>query len=65
MKQLLITNWHLMRILKVAFALFLFYNAFETNEWFFVIFGVFFLFQAVFNIGCGLNGCNVTYNKNK
>lgn len=63
MKQLLFTNWHFMRFLRVALALFLFYNAYVTHEWFFIVFGIFFLVQAVFNMGCGPNGCNVNYYK--
>ncbi len=54
-----------MRFLRVALALYLFYNAYETHEWFFIAFGIFFLIQAIFNMGCGPNGCNVTYDKNK
>jgi uncharacterized membrane protein HdeD (DUF308 family) len=65
MKQLLFTNWHFMRFLRVALALFLFYNSYQTHEWFFIVFGIFFLLQAVFNMGCGPNGCNITYDKNK
>lgn len=63
MKQLLFSNWHFMRFLRVALALFLFYNAYVTHEWFFIVFGIFFLVQAVFNMGCGPNGCNVNYDK--
>jgi len=65
MKQLLFTNWHWMRFLRLGLALFLFYNAYETHEWFFIAFGAFFLFQAIFNLGCGPNGCNVNYDKKK
>jgi len=61
MKQVLLSNWHLMRIVRLAFAVFLFFNAYQTHEWFFVVFGLFFLFQAVFNLGCGAKGCGVTY----
>ena len=63
MKQLLFTNWHLMRFIRLAFAFFLFYNAYETHEWFFIVFGIFFLVQAFLNLGCGSNGCGVNYNK--
>jgi VanZ family protein len=63
MKRLLLTNWHFMRYLRVALALFLFYNAYQTKEWFFIVFGLFFLFQAVFNLGCGPAGCAVDYSK--
>jgi hypothetical protein len=65
MKQLLFTNWHLMRFIRLAFAIFLFYNAYETQQWFFIAFGSFFLFQVIFNIGCDSNGCGVNFNKKK
>jgi len=63
MKNLLFTNWHAMRWVRLAFAVFLFVQAFATHEWFFIAFGLFFLFQALFNLGCGANGCNVPNNK--
>ncbi|HWS59882.1 MAG TPA: hypothetical protein VN182_03040 [Flavobacterium sp.] len=63
MKQLLFTNWHTMRWVRLAFSLFLFVQAFITREWFFIAFGLFFLFQVVFNLGCGSNGCAVPNNK--
>lgn len=63
MKQLLFTNWHTMRWVRLAFALFLFFQAYTTHEWFFIVFGVFFLAQVVFNLGCGSNGCQVPYFK--
>ena len=63
MKQVLFTNWHLMRFIRLALAVFLFYNAFETHEWFYIAFGLFFLFQVIFNLGCSNNGCGVNFNK--
>lgn len=63
MKQLLFTNWHTMRWIRLAFALFLFFQAYTTHEWFFIAFGIFFLAQVIFNLGCGANGCNVSYTK--
>jgi hypothetical protein len=35
------------------------------QQWFFIAFGCFFLFQAIFNLGCGPSGCNVTYKNQK
>ena len=61
MKRVLLQNWHFMRYMRTALALFLFYNAYTTREWFFIAFGIFFLVQAVFNLGCGTAGCNVSY----
>jgi hypothetical protein len=54
-----------MRFLRVGLAVFLFVQAYVTHEWFFIAFGLFFLFQALFNLGCGPNGCNVNYDKKK
>jgi len=64
MKNILFQNWHIMRFFRLALAIFLFFQAYETHEWFFIAFGLFFAFQAVFNAGCGANGCGVNY-KNK
>jgi hypothetical protein len=63
MKNLLLTNWHLMRWVRLAFAIFLFSQAYILREWGFVAFGAFFLIQVIFNIGCGPNGCAVPYSK--
>ena len=63
MKQLLFTNWYLMRWVRLAFATFLFTQAYITKDWFFIAFGLFFLFQAIFNLGCGQNGCTIPNTK--
>lgn len=63
MKNLLFTNWHFMRWARLAFALFLFSQAYVTKDWFFIAFGLFFLYQVIFNLGCGPNGCAVPNNK--
>ena len=52
-----------MRLFRIAIALFCFYTAFEQREWTFGIFGLFFILQAVFNLGCGPQGCNVPLKK--
>lgn len=65
MKNSIFSNWHLMRYFRMALALFLFFQAYETHEWFFIVFGLFFAFQAVFNFGCGQNGCGVIYKNQK
>jgi hypothetical protein len=59
MKQILFTNWPAMRFIRLAFALFLFVQAFVIQEWFLIAFGIFFLIQAIFNAGCGANGCQI------
>ncbi|MDR6845994.1 hypothetical protein [Flavobacterium granuli] len=63
MKDLLFTNWHIMRIFRFAFAVFLFAQAYYTNEWFFIAFGLFFFIQAIFNTSCGPKSCSILPNK--
>jgi hypothetical protein len=62
MKRILFTHWHLMRFVRLGLAVFLFVQAYVIKEWFFIAFGFFFLFQAIFNLGCGPNSCGVNYN---
>jgi hypothetical protein len=57
--QNLTRNWHFMRWLRLAFSLYLFEQAYETKEYFLVVFGGFFLLQAIFNWGCGPYGCSI------
>ena len=64
MKEVLFSNWHFMRWVRLVFALFLFYQAFLLQEWMFVAFGFFFMLQVIFNLGCGSNGCTVPFTKN-
>ncbi|MNF28093.1 hypothetical protein D3C85_104880 [compost metagenome] len=65
MKELLFQNWHFMRWVRLAFALFLFAQAFVLKEWMFIAFGLFFFIQVIFNSGCGANGCAIPNIKNK
>lgn len=60
MKQILFTNWHLLRIVRLVFAIFLFVQAYVTFEWFFVVFGLFFLIQVIFNTGCNSKSCQIS-----
>jgi hypothetical protein len=59
MKNRLLTNWNLLRIVRLGFALILFTQAFEKFEWYLLVFGMFFLVQAIFNFGCNSNGCGI------
>ena len=68
LKDLLFTNWHVMRWVRLAFSLFLFTQAFILREWMFIAFGLFFFVQVIFNLGCGPNGCavpNIKHNKDE
>lgn len=64
MKDIIFSNWHITRWIRLVFALFLLVQSYVLREWFFIVFGLFFLFQAIFNLGCGVNGCAVPNIKN-
>ena len=66
MKQLLLTNWHSMRWIRLAIGLFFIQQAIQYQQLLFGFIAVFFLFQSIFNTGCSLNGCSVSpLKKNK
>jgi uncharacterized membrane protein HdeD (DUF308 family) len=65
MKNLLLYNWSLMRIVRLLFAVFLFVEAYQTRQWFFIVFGLFFGFQAIFNLGCGSCQINSEVKENE
>lgn len=66
MKKVLFTNWHAMRWIRIVIGLFFIQQAVQFHEFLLGFMAVFFLFQALFNLGCGLNGCGVsTFKKSK
>ena len=66
MKQLLFTNWHTMRWIRLVIGFFFAQQAIQLQEGLFGFIALFFLFQALFNLGCSLNGCEVsTIKKSK
>lgn len=66
MKKILFTNWHPMRWIRLAIGIFFIQQAFQYELFLLGFVAAFFLFQAVFNTGCHLNGCEVpSYKNNK
>ncbi len=52
--------WTLTRTLRLSLALFLFYDAFKSGTYLFLIIGVWLAYQALWNVGCGGSGqCDV------
>lgn len=54
-----------MRFIRLAFGIFLVFQAMETHQWIFFGFAAFFLFQALFNLGCGLHHCEIPQKQQK
>ncbi len=54
----LFSNWHLMRILRAAIAIWAIFEYTRTHDWLMLAFGGFFAVQAIFDFGCcGASGC--------
>lgn len=64
-RETLLTDWNLMRILRLGLGIYVSIQAVETQSTISMIFAVFLLFQAFSNTGCcGSNGCAVPVKKN-
>ncbi|HVV54898.1 MAG TPA: hypothetical protein VHC47_06225 [Mucilaginibacter sp.] len=65
-KQRLLTNWHWMRILRLALAVWLLVTAVETSDMATGLFSVFFLYTAIAGVGCcGPRGCYTPMTENE
>lgn len=57
-KNKLLYNWHLMRLIRLAFGLWLVVLCIKDREWITGLLGAFFLYQAVTDTGCcGSGAC--------
>ena len=58
-------NWGLMRILRIAFAIYAIYYSINTKEWGWLLFAALLIWQAFTNASCGCQGgsCSVTKGK--
>ena len=64
-RETLLTDWNLMRILRLGLGIYVSVQAVETQSTISMIFAVFLLFQAFSNTGCcGSNGCAIPIKKN-
>lgn len=58
-------NWNLMRLLRLAVGIWAIYVSFTDRQLLFGILGAMFLVQALFNIGCIGQSCNMPNNPTK
>ncbi len=65
MKEMLLTNWSFMRVIRLALGIFIAIQAVETKDALSGLIAAFLLFQAVTNTGCcGVNTCSKPTNRN-
>ncbi|MDW7692211.1 hypothetical protein R9C00_14280 [Flammeovirgaceae bacterium SG7u.111] len=57
MKELLLKNWSVMRIFRVALGSIALANGFAANEVFMMIVGGIVLYQGIANVKCGGGAC--------
>jgi hypothetical protein len=64
MKQTILSNWTLMRLLRLAMGIAIMVQSVPSKDWTMGILGLLFSAMAVFNIGCcGTSGCNTATKK--
>ncbi|HVM87665.1 MAG TPA: hypothetical protein VMT76_05720 [Puia sp.] len=56
-KKLILSDWHLVRIIRLVFGIIMAVNAITMRDAFSGILGAIFLFQAVTNTGCCGTSC--------
>lgn len=66
MKNILLKNWNLMRLLRLGMGIFIITQGILATEWAFILMGSLLSLMATFNIGCfGTSGCNIPTPKHK
>lgn len=62
LKQRMLTNWHLGRVMRLAIGLMLLVTGIQGKDWIMGSFSLWFLYQAVTDTGCcGSGGCAPDY----
>jgi len=58
-KQKLLTNWHLMRVMRLGLGIMMVIMGIQSKDWTIGLFSVFFFYQAITDTGCcGSSGCS-------
>jgi len=64
MLQKIITNWSLLRAIRFFLGIFIIIQSIELQNYWMILPGAIFAVMAIFNAGCGSDGCSVP-TKNK
>lgn len=66
MKQILLTNWNFMRVLKLTFGFYATYEAFASSQYILLVLAAIFFYQSIFNVSaCGMSGSCSVDNKQR
>jgi hypothetical protein len=58
MKEILFSNWHAMRIIRLVLGIVVFIMALQQQQTILAIAGGWFSLMALLNLGCSAEGCN-------
>lgn len=65
MKQQILSNWNVMRFVRLGLGIAIIVQAVIARDWMMGILGILFTTMPVFNIGCcATGGCNAPVKKN-
>ncbi len=68
LKNMILSDWHLMRVVRLVFGIFFVIQAFVMKDWLVGVVGAWFSYQAITNTGCCGTSCATTpvsYSKEK
>ncbi len=63
MFQKIVSNWNVMRAIRLAIGIFIVVQSIQTKEWIFVALGGLFSLMPLLNIGCGGGSCSIPVSK--
>jgi len=65
LKQRLLTNWHLSRIMRTGIGVMMLVMGIQSRDWMIGAFSAFFLYQGITDTGCcGTQGCYAPQTRN-
>lgn len=53
----IVSNWTLLRFIRLVLGIFIMIQSYQVANYWFIVPGVLFAIMALFNMGCGSNGC--------
>lgn len=60
MKDRILKNWTLMRIIYAVMGIAIIVNSVMVREWFGILFGAYFAAMGIFSFGCAAGNCSYT-----
>ena len=65
MNTILLSNWTIIRFIRLILGIFIIIQSIQSQNYLMVLPGIIFTALALFNAGCGSNGCSVPTKNRK